>query len=198
MSFVSENVFKLIQYNTEIHQEIIEKSKKGDRKSQFELYKLYAKAMYNISFRMMNKKEDAEDMLQESFTEAFKKLNTFRYESTFGAWIKRIVINKCINELKRRKTELVLVEDVRLTYKDATEENNETEIEYEVQKIRNAVEQLPDGYRVIFSLYMLEGYDHIEISEILGISESTSKSQYLRAKNKIRELLNVKFINVED
>lgn len=181
----------MTQYNTEIHREIIERSKKGDRKSQFELYKLYAKAMYNICMRMLNNKEEAEDMLQESFTEAFKKLETFRYESTFGAWLKRIVINKCINELKRKKTELVLVDDVHAIYDEANEETNEKDIKYEVEKIRKAVEMLPDGYRVIFSLYLLEGYDHVEISEILGISESTSKSQFLRAKNKVREMLNI-------
>ena len=181
----------LTQELLHIHKDLIEKSKNSDRKSQFELYKLYAKAMFNIAMRMMNNnKEEAEDILQESFTEAFRRLDTFRYESTFGAWIKRIVVNRCINELKRRKTELVLVEEVLDVY-DGIEEDtkSEDEIKFEVEKIRKAVELLPDGYRVIFSLYLLEGYDHSEISEILGISESTSKSQFLRAKNKVRELI---------
>jgi RNA polymerase sigma-70 factor (ECF subfamily) len=180
----------LTQDFVHIHKDFIEKSKNGDRKSQFELYKLYAKAMFNILVRMLNNREEAEDLLQEAFTEAFKNLNSFRYESTFGAWLKRIVVNKCINELKRRKTELVLVEDVIEVF-DGFEEDEKTEedIKYEVEKIRKAVEKLPDGYRVIFSLYLLEGYDHSEISEILGISESTSKSQFLRAKAKVKELL---------
>jgi RNA polymerase sigma-70 factor (ECF subfamily) len=139
----------------------------------------------------MNSREEAEDMLQESFTECFLKLDTFRYESAFGAWLKKIVIHKCINELKRRKTELVFSENLAI-YKNPDTEYNEQEdvdINYSVKKVMNALEQLSDGYRVIFSLYLLEGYDHTEISEILGISESTSKSQYMRAKLKLKEML---------
>lgn len=174
----------------DIHKELIEKCKSGNRHSQYELYKLYSKAMYNICYRIMNNQTEAEDMLQEVFTEVFQKLNSFRYESTFGAWVKRITVNKCINEIKRRKTELVLCEDYNKYEKPEEQtESNYDKIKYEAAKIMKAVELLPDGYRIIFSLYMLEGYDHAEISEILNISESTSKSQFMRAKQKIKELL---------
>ena len=137
---------------------------------------------------MTNQIEEAEDMLQESFSYAFSKLGSFRFESSFGAWLKRIVVNTCINHLKKRKVDLVY-----------TEQNNDPipdddyvdyqEIRFRVEGVMKAMKQLPEGYRVVFSLYLLEGYDHKEISEILGISESTSKSQFLRAKHKIKEIL---------
>lgn len=156
--------------------------------AQYKLYALYSKAMFNICFRMTNQQEEAEDVLQEAFTYAFSRLSSFRFESAFGAWLKRIVVNTCINHLKKRRLELVYTDT---TY-DVLPEDDQVdyeEIEFEVSRVREAVEQLPDGYRVIFSLYLLEGYDHKEIAEILNISESTSKSQFLRAKKKIKEIL---------
>jgi len=172
---------------SDIHKDIIEKSKKGDQKAQFKLYNLYSKAMFNICLRMMNNREEAEDMLQEAFSEAFNKLHYFRYESAFGAWLKRIVVNKCINQIKKRKVDLVLSEEVLKFEK--TEDNEKHEPVYDINKINTAISKLSDGFRVVFTLYMMEGYDHQEISEILGISESTSKSQYLRAKRKLKEIL---------
>ncbi len=172
----------------DIHREIIELSREGNPKAQYQLYKLYSKAMFNICIRMLNNFEEAEDLLQESFTDAFMKLNSFRYESSFGAWLKRIVINKCINSIQKKKVDLVFPDHpVEPDYREETIDYSQ--IDMDVRKIHTAMEKLPDGYRVIFSLYALEGYDHIEIAQILGISESTSKSQYLRAKQKIRDLL---------
>lgn len=172
----------------DIHREIIELSKTGNPKAQFQLYKLYSKAMFNICVRMLNSIEEAEDLLQESFTDAFMKLNSFRYESSFGAWLKRIVINKCINAINKKKIDLVFP-DQPVEQDTRDEEVDYSGIDMDVQRIHLAVGKLPDGYRVIFSLYALEGYDHGEISQIMNISESTSKSQYLRAKQKIKELL---------
>lgn len=145
--------------------------------------------MYNICHRIMNRREEAEDMLQESFTEAFLKLNTFRYESAFGVWLKRIVVNKCINSLKRKKAELVLTENLPDNDAQNEGEDNLDTLSLRVRDVQNAMDKLPQGYRVIFSLYLLEGYDHSEIAQILGVSESTSKSQYSRAKQKIKEIL---------
>ena len=149
----------------------------------------YAKAMYNICRRMTNNIAEAEDVLQDAFSEAFYKLGSFRYESTFGAWLKRIVVNQCINHLKKRKTELVPMSDLSMFDNRHEDIRDDEDTALNVGKILKAFEQLPQGYRVIFSLYLLEGYDHSEISEILGITESTSKSQFLRAKQKIRSLL---------
>ena len=172
----------------DIHKEIIELCKAGNSRAQQQLYQLYAKAMFNICYRMMNRREEAEDMLQESFTEAFVKLTTFRYESSFGSWLKRIVINKCINELKRRKAELVLTENMPDNNPDSDDNDFET-AKLKVNDVMKAMEQLPEGYRIIFSLYLLEGYDHTEIAQIMGITESTSKSQFSRAKQKLKEIL---------
>ncbi|MCF6342415.1 MAG: sigma-70 family RNA polymerase sigma factor [Bacteroidales bacterium] len=170
-----------------IHQDIIEQSKRGHARAQYELYNLYAKAMLNTCYRMMNNRENAEDMLQESFSEAFRKLDTFRYESTFGAWLKKIVVNRCINEMKRKKAELQFVEDLAPFGNTIQEEN--ANIEMDIKSIKLAMQELPDGSRMIFSLYLLEGYDHREIAQILNVSESNSKSQYMRAKRKIKEIL---------
>lgn len=163
---------------------------KGDSKAQFELYKLYSKAMFNICVRMLNNMEEAEDLLQEAFTEVFMKLHTFRFESTIGAWIKRIVINKCINHIKKKKIELTLTDDIRSGELDDGFEEKEMESEYTVKKVYEGMKLLPEGYRVILSLYLMEGYDHIEISEIMGITVSTSKSQYSRARAKLKEIIN--------
>lgn len=172
----------------DIHKDIIEKSKSGDSAAQYRLYSLYAKAMFNIAYRMMNNKEEAEDMLQESFTDAFARLNSFRYESGFGSWMKRIVINHCLNEIKRRKADLQFFDDMSLFDHKANDDDG-----YEtglcVENVRKAMEFLPYGSKMIFSLYLLEGYDHTEIAQILKISESNSKSQYMRAKQKIKEVL---------
>jgi RNA polymerase sigma factor (sigma-70 family) len=163
---------------------LIEECRKGSSKAQFRLYDQYSGAMYNLAYRMMNNREDAEDLLQEAFLDCFRNIKSFRFESTFGAWLKSILVNKCINQLRKKKVELVLQETVPA---EIVEEEQETI--YNTDKIFKGIEQLPDGYRIIFTLYLLEGYDHTEIAQILGISESTSKSQYSRAKEKLRSIL---------
>jgi len=170
------------------HKQIVEACLKGDRHAQFELYRLYSKAMYNVCLRMTNSVEDAEDLLQNSFTDVFSKLHSFRAESSIGAWIKRIVVNNCINHLKKRRIKLDELID---NYHDAmvVEEEDCNDVTLTVPMVKKALMQLPTGYRVVFSLYALEGYDHEEIGKVLGISTSTSKSQYSRAKQKLRELL---------
>ena len=167
---------------------MIESCMKGDVRAQYQLYSLYSKAMYNICYRMTNVQEEAEDMLQESFSYAFSKLGSFRFESSFGAWLKRIVVNTCINHLKKKRLDLVYTEQ----HDDPLPEDDfvdYAEIKFRADKVMKAMEKLPQGYRVVFSLYLLEGYDHGEIAEILGISESTSKSQFLRAKQKLKEIM---------
>lgn len=169
-----------------IHKDIIEASKKGKDKARYQLYNLYSKAMFNVSFRMMNNREEAEDMLQEAFTQVFRKLDTFRYESSFGSWMKRIVVNTCINEINRRKLELVYCDEI---YHDGHTGEEDENPEYSTKDIMKAMELLPKGGRMVFSLYLLEGYDHGEIAQILNITESTSKSQFMRAKRRIIELI---------
>jgi RNA polymerase sigma-70 factor (ECF subfamily) len=146
--------------------------------------------MYNICYRMMNNAEEAHDMLQEGFVDAFHRLDSFRFESTFGAWLKKIVINKCINALEKRKITWV-DEEITDDFTSASDDENlnEEELKLSVERVKKAMNLLPEGARVIFSLYLLEGYDHTEISEILHISESTSKTQFMRARQLIKEIL---------
>ena len=172
----------------DITRDIIERSKNGNRQAQYKLYEMYAKAMFNICYRMMNDREEAEDMLQESFSEAFRRLDSFRHDSTFGAWLKRIVVNRCINEIKRKRTPLEFFDDMS-PFEDEEDLSDEQESGLSPEKIRKAMQELPKGSRMIFSLYLLEGYDHQEISQILNISESNSKTQYMRAKQRIKEIL---------
>lgn len=174
--------------NIYIHAPLIEECRKGNSKAQFRLYNQYSNAMYNLAYRMLNNREDAEDMLQESFIECFRNIEAFRFESTFGAWLKKIVVNRCINQLKKKK--------IDLTFYDALPSiaaEDEEETSFDTKEIFKGIEKLPDGYRIILTLYLLEGYDHSEISQILGISESTSKSQYSRAKDKLKNLLSKKY-----
>ncbi|RKN00474.1 RNA polymerase sigma factor [Aquimarina sp. AD1] len=169
------------------HKDLIEKSKSGDRNSQYKLYELYVDAMYNVSMRIVSIREDAEDIIQDSFVDAFKNLTSFRYESTFGSWLKRIVINKSINHLKLKKIPITPIDKHEY---HITEEVKESINTRDIEKIKKGITKLPDGYKQIINLYLIEGYDHIEISEILEISSSTSKSQYHRAKKKLIQIIN--------
>jgi RNA polymerase sigma-70 factor (ECF subfamily) len=152
------------------------------------MYKRYCDAMYNTCYRILGSEAEAEDALQESFVDVFARLDTFRGESSLGAWIKRIVINHCLNQLKRRK---VVFSPLEEHYNEIMTEDNETDsdVEYEISRVKNAIMKLPDGYRQVLTLYLIEGYDHGEIAGILGIQETGSKSQYSRAKMKLREIL---------
>jgi len=168
--------------------QLVEACKRGDRAAQHRLYTQYSKAMFNICLRMLKIEADAEDALQNAFIDVFTKLESFRYESTIGAWIKRIVINACINHLKKRR--LITVDwDERVPEDPGPEPDMDVQL-LNVERIKAAMMELPDGYRTVFSLYLLEGYDHGEIGEIINISEATSKSQFSRARQKVRELLN--------
>ncbi|MFW5657957.1 MAG: RNA polymerase sigma factor [Bacteroidota bacterium] len=160
----------------------------GDRKAQFEIYKLYYKAMYNTSLRIVKDTMEAEDIMQEAFLSAFNNLSSFKGEVAFGAWLKRIVINKSIDGLKKNK---LLVEDISQT-EDIPDEYSttlETELPYNLEEIKKAIFQLPDNYRVIVSLYLLEGYDHEEIAGILDIQPSSSRAKLSRARIKLQEIL---------
>lgn len=169
-----------------IHQDLIADSIRGDHRARYRLYQLYSKAMFNVCYRMMNQREEAEDMLQEAFVQAFQKLDTFRNESAFGTWLKTIVVHTCINALNKRKVELRFTDDLQ-SFETAEEEPEEAL--YTTENILEAMQQLPEGGRLVFSLYLLEGYDHGEIAQILGITESTSKTQYMRAKRRVYEIM---------
>ena len=158
----------------------------GDRSAQYALYKQYSKAMYNICYRITNDPDDAKDVLQEAFLSAFNNLKAFKGESSFGAWLKRIVVNSSINHVKKNKILYTQFEGQDVGYEPTIQDQ---EIILEVDRVKEALQQLPDGFRTVLSLYLFEGYDHREIAGILDISESTSKSQYNRAKKRLKNIL---------
>lgn len=171
------------------HLSLVNDCRAGNRKAQFELYKLYASAMYNVALRIVNDDAEAEDVLQEAFLDAFSRIGDFRQETTFGLWLKQIVINRAINYLRKRKAEFVSIDDVDVAEEVAADPEDAT---MKVEAIKAAVAELPDGYRVVLTLYLFEGYDHEEIAHILKITENTSRSQYMRAKRKLNSLLEMK------
>ncbi|MEL6131921.1 MAG: RNA polymerase sigma factor [Bacteroidota bacterium] len=174
--------------NLNIHTDIIEACKQGDRQAQFRLYQLYSRAMYNLCARMLGDRTTAEDALQESFVSAFNKIHTFEGRSSFGAWIKRIVINKCLSILNKRK---IFYQELDERVMELPEETSNPYKWADITpaQVHQSIKELPEGCRVIFTLYQLEGYDHQEISDILQVSVSTSKSQYHRAKKLLKEKL---------
>ena len=170
------------------HQLLIEACKRGDQKAQFEIYQLYYVAMYNTSLRIVGDPDDAEDVMQESFLKAFNKLKTYRGEVSFGAWLKRIVINKALDFLRLKKEQFSL-DEVGEIVEEPDDLPETMEVAYRAETIKRAIQSLPEGYRIVLSLILLEGYDHEEVSGILNISNATSRTQYHRAKKKLLELL---------
>jgi len=168
-----------------LHDELVERCKQGDSRAYAALYQKYAKAMYNTSLRIVNNTGDAEDVTQEAFTDAFRSLEDFHYKSTFGAWLKRIVINKSINYLRKRKMDLIDIEKTNIGHLPEEQGMDEQEIQMKVEDIKKAVTLLPNGYRTVLTLYLFEGYDQEEIAEILQVTHATVRTQYMRAKQKL-------------
>jgi RNA polymerase sigma-70 factor (ECF subfamily) len=167
--------------------ELIERCKKGDKKAQFVLYKQYYKAMYNTAFRIVHNSFEAEDIMQESFLAAFTKLSSFSGNVTFGAWLKRIVINNSLTALKKNnKFDTVPIEKVEIN------EQIEEKQDYSLLKatdILGKMAQLKNNYKVALTLNLIEGYDYEEIAQIMDISYENSRTTISRAKNKLRQLL---------
>lgn len=177
------------------HYDLVVECRNGSRKAHNDLYKLYSRAMFNIAMRILNDEDEAADVLQEAFIDAFGRIGDFRQETTFGLWMKQIVINKSISQLRKRKMELVSIDDTDVEAIADTEIPDNEEMELQVRQVRAAIQQLPDGYRVVLTLYLLEGYDHEEISHILRISENTSRTQYMRARRKLADMLRTRGIS---
>jgi len=148
--------------------------------------------MFNTALRIVNTVPDAEDILQDAFTDAFMKLRDFENRSTFGAWLKQIVIYKSLNFLKRQKTNLIDIDSIGET---ADDEKDEDEVWYTADIIREVMKDLPDGYRTVLSLHLFEGYEQDEVAEILKVAPSTVRTQYIRGKQKLLNLLKVRAAN---
>ncbi|MCF6348182.1 MAG: RNA polymerase sigma factor [Flavobacteriaceae bacterium] len=169
---------------------------KGEQSAQFEIYKLYYKAMFNTSLRVLKNSFEAEDVMQESFLVAFTKLGTFKGEVTFGSWLKRIVINKSITQLRKnnkyQEVSLDIVPDPD-SYRDKSEIDNAEYTMLKAKDIAEIINQLKDNYRLALTLNLIEGYDYEEIAEIMKITYQNSRTTISRAKNKLRQLLIVNY-----
>lgn len=160
--------------------------KKNQQKSTEALFKSYSRAMYNICLRMLGNKHDAEDVLQDAFIQAYCNISKLKSIDSFGAWLKRIVVNKCIRFLQTR----VHFSEIEIgNYEKSDDSINDWSTVLTMEEINIEIQQLPDGCRIIFNLFLLENYSHKQIAELLSISESTSKSQYHRAKQLLRTQL---------
>jgi RNA polymerase sigma-70 factor (ECF subfamily) len=163
--------------------------KQGHSASYQALYNRYAKAMYNTSLRIVNNTADAEDILQEAFTDAFRNLNTFECDVAFGSWLKRIVVNKSINKVKRDKRRWLDLDGSQVIDFQDEEAIDEEAFAWKIDEIKKAIQALPDGYRTILCLHLLENYKHQEIAIMLDLSASTVRTQYIRAKSKLIQLI---------
>lgn len=160
-------------------EELIKGCAKGDRASQRALYDRYCRKMMAICQRYSPNSEDAEDALQEGFVKVFNNISRFRGEAALGTWITRIMINTALNKQRQKLRMLPIVEV------DETQAYQEDEIslsQFHFEELLGLIQSLPDGCRIVFNLFAIEGYTHKEISELLGISVGTSKSQFNRAR----------------
>lgn len=171
-----------------VHQALIDRCREGDSLAQFDIYKFYYKAMFNTCLRIVNDATEAEDIMQESFFKAFEKINTYRNEVSFGAWLKRIVVNTSLDFLKKRKFSLIPLEEAYGVKDDDTMNHNDFEPD-SVEQLRRAINMLPDGFKLVINLVLIEGYTHEEVAEIMGINASTSRSQLSRAKQRLIDIL---------
>jgi RNA polymerase sigma-70 factor (ECF subfamily) len=172
-----------------IHEDLIRGCQVNDRKAQIQVYKLYYKAMFNTAIRIVNDSAQAEDIMQEAFLEAFRQIGSYRSESSFGTWLKKIVINKSIDEIRKAK-DVIPINELDVEVVDQNDDENYIQVlSTRVEEIRKAIHALPDSYRIILSLHLLEGYDHEEISQILDISYNLSRTRYSRARKKLLEYI---------
>ncbi len=163
------------------HQKLVKDCLKGRLQAQRELYELFAKEMLGVCYRYTRSIRDAEDVLQEGFVKVFHNLSQYRSEGELGGWVRRIMVNTALNFLKRNRKyqqEMFFTEE----YLHPVTDDNPV-IKIQAKEIADLIRQLPQGYQVIFNLHAIEGYSHVEIGEMLGISDGTSRSQYARARN---------------
>jgi len=181
-----------------IHEDLIRGCQVNDRKAQFQVYKLYYKAMFNTAIRIVNDSAQAEDIMQEAFLEAFRQIGNYRGESSFGTWLKKIVINKSIDEIRKAK-DIISIDELDVEVPAQNDDENYIQVlSTRVEEIRKAIHALPDSYRIILSLYLLEGYDHEEIAQVLDISYNLSRTRYSRARKKLLEYIGAAENNVSN
>jgi len=168
--------------------ELIELCKKGDRRAHMQIYDKYSRAMYNVSYRFMNDSDIAQDMMQDGFIKAFSKLDSYSGEVIFGGWLKRIIVNTCLDEIRKKK-DIISFDDAKFLEPVIEVEDNIYQNEELYETVRNCINNLPEKYRVVVNLFLVEGYDYDEISSILDVKSSTARSLVSRAKIKLKQML---------
>ncbi|MFI5153441.1 MAG: RNA polymerase sigma factor [Chitinophagales bacterium] len=160
---------------------------KNQAAAQRELYNRYSPKMLAVCYRFAHNREDAEDMLQEGFIKVFSQIHTFQNKGAFEGWIRRIIVHTCINNLKRNKR---FNENIDILHAGSIQVREESVPSIvQAKQIVDCIRILPAGYRTVLNLYAIEGYSHKEIAEMLDIEESTSRSQYTRAKQMLEDIL---------
>ncbi len=169
-------------------EQLVKKCLDNERGAADELYKRFAPKMFGVCLRFAKGQHEAEDLLQEGFIKVFSYLQSFRCDGSLEGWVRRIIVNNSINHYRQKRPWFENVE----TSKDANKETSDCDVvsELSAQELLVFIQQLPEGYRMVFNLYVIEGYLHKEIAEMLHISESTSKTQLLKARKALQEKIN--------
>ena len=157
-----------------------------------DMYKLFAKKMINLSARIVNNPTTAQDIVQDAFISGHTHIHQFTTETDFGNWLKRVVVNKSIDQLRKKSNATFEIDDA--THLVAETDEISEDPEYEIPTVMQSIAELPDGYRLVFTLFVFEQYSHNEIAAALNISEGTSKSQYNRARKKLIQIIQSKQI----
>lgn len=174
-----------IQENT-----LIRKCRRGDAKAQFEIYRIYYKGMYNVSLRILNNSVEAEDVMQEAFLSAFAKIKTFTGEVCFGGWLKRIVVNRSLDALRKRKVQLEEIDERTTAIEEDGDDRGEDAV-WQVERVKKLVAQMSDVNRLLITLHLFEGYTHEEIADILDMKHGAVRTGYSRARKKLQEALSL-------
>jgi len=166
---------------------LIEKASTGDRRAQHQLYELFAPKMLGVCRRYTKDLDLAEEVMLTGFLKMFSHLKDYKSEGGFEGWIRRIMVNECISQLRRDKNLNFISQDV---IENTIDHSTYIETELGTEEIQKLIDALPEGYKTVFVLYVVEGYKHSEISELLQISESTSKTQLFKARRMLQEKIN--------
>ncbi len=176
-----------------LDKKLLKKLKRGDPQAQKQLYDTYAPRLYGLALRYAGSPEEAQDILQEAFIKIFKYINTFEQRGSFEGWMKKIVINAAIANFHKHEKHR-FQSDITEINETGIENYSDNDPDFTMDELLEAIQSLPKGYRAVFNLYAIEGYKHKEISQMLGIDVSTSKSQYHRA----RKLLQKKLLDLKN
>ncbi|MBW2936710.1 RNA polymerase sigma factor [Aureisphaera sp. CAU 1614] len=169
------------------YKSVISRAKDGNRKAQQELYELFAPKMLSVCRQYIKRDDIAEEVMLTGFLKVFTYLNSYKFEGSFEGWIRRIMVNESISQLRKEKA--LFFEDEKVL-EQSTDHVAYIETELEVNEIQKMIDELPDGYKTVFVLYAVEGYKHSEIAELLQISESTSKTQLFKARKALQNRMN--------